>query len=92
MIPQAARFRKHAVRRPWNSIFMVVTYQSVQGAQMAKHILSKAEVLRGLRGAIRTIEQKRGGTTPKWLLPGMRRFARRLKDEVAAGRGTEPIG
>ena len=47
-----------------------------------KHRLSKREQLRGVRKAIRTLREKRGG--PKWLLPSMRRYEKRLAAEVRA--------
>jgi hypothetical protein len=48
-----------------------------------RHRLNKAEQLRGVRKAIRVLRQKRGG--PKWLLPSMRRYERKLAAEVRGG-------
>lgn len=47
-----------------------------------RHRLSKADQLRGIRRAIRVLRKKRGG--PKWLLPSMRRYERKLAAEVRA--------
>ncbi len=46
------------------------------------HRLSKREQLAGVRKAIRVLRKKRGG--PKWLLPSMSRFEKRLAAEVRA--------
>jgi len=51
---------------------------------MASYRMSKEERLRGCRKAIRVLERKRGG--PKWLLPGLSKYARKLADEVKAGK------
>jgi len=51
---------------------------------MARYQMSLEEKLRGCRKAIRVLKRKRGG--PKWLLPGMRNYARRLADELKAGK------
>jgi hypothetical protein len=48
-----------------------------------KHRFTPEQRLRGLRKAIRTLEGKRGG--PKWLLPSMRRYERKLTEEIRAG-------
>jgi hypothetical protein len=50
---------------------------------MPRPKLTKEAQLRGIRKAIRSIERKR--LSPKWLLPGMRRFARRLEAEIGEG-------
>lgn len=47
-----------------------------------KHFDKKTQ-LRGLRKGIRVLERKRGG--PKWLLPGMKKYARKLAAEIRAG-------
>ncbi len=46
------------------------------------HRLTKREQLRGVRKGIRVLSRKRGG--PKWLLPSMRRYEKRLAAEVRA--------
>jgi len=51
---------------------------------MATYRMSTEEKLRGCRKAIRVLERKRGG--PKWLLPGMRKYAGQLADELKAGK------
>lgn len=53
-------------------------------AGMARYEMSLEEKLRGCRKAIRVLERERGG--PKWLLPGMRKYARRLSDKLKAGK------
>jgi hypothetical protein len=50
---------------------------------MPRPKLTKEAQLRGIRKAIRTIDRKR--VSPKWLLPGMRRFARKLEAEIGGG-------
>lgn len=47
---------------------------------------TKQAQLTGIRKAIRSIERKR--ISPKWLLPGMRRFAERLEAEISKGAST----
>ena len=47
-----------------------------------KHRLSKSQQLRGVRKAIRTLRNKRGG--PKWLVSSMQRYAKKLAAEVRA--------
>ena len=51
---------------------------------MPRPKLTKEAQLRGIRKAIRTIDRER--VSPKWLLPGMRKFARKLEQEIAQGR------
>lgn len=51
---------------------------------MPPYRMSTEEKLRGCRKAIRVLQRKRGG--PKWLLPGMRNYARQLADELKAGK------
>lgn len=48
-----------------------------------RHRFDKRTQLRGIRKAIRTLQKKRGG--PKWLLPSMRRYEKRLATEVRQG-------
>lgn len=58
---------------------------------MPRPKLTKEAQLRGIRKAIRTIDRKR--VSPKWLLPGMRKFARKLEQEIAnGGEGTNNRG
>ena len=45
-----------------------------------RHRFSKEVQLRGVRKAIRALKKKRGG--PKWLLPSMKRYEKRLAAEV----------
>ena len=47
---------------------------------MPRPKLTKEAQLRGIRKAIQTIQRK--PVSPKWLLPGMRRFAKRLESEI----------
>ncbi len=47
---------------------------------MARHELTTEEKLRGLRRGIRKLRQKRGG--PKWLIPSMRKYERRLREQL----------
>lgn len=49
-----------------------------------RHKLSESERLKGLRKGIRTLEKKRGG--PKWLLPSMRAYEKRLSQKVSRKR------
>jgi len=47
-----------------------------------RHPLSRAQMLKGVRKAIRKLKKERRG--PKWLLPSMRRYKKRLAAEVRA--------
>lgn len=44
---------------------------------MASHRLSVEDRVKGLRKGIRVLSRKRGG--PKWLLPSMKRYLKRLE-------------
>ncbi len=54
---------------------------------MAKHVLTPEQQLKGVRKAIRTLTRKRGG--PKWLLPSMKRYARKLAGQAGRKRARE---
>jgi len=45
-----------------------------------RHRLSKREQLRGVRKGIHVLKRKRGG--PRWLIPSMEKFAKRLAAEI----------
>lgn len=46
---------------------------------MASHRLSVQDRIKGLRKGIKVLSRKRGG--PKWLLPSMKRYLKRLQAE-----------
>jgi len=49
-----------------------------------RHRFPKKVQLAGVRKAIRTLQKKRSG--PKWLLPSMRRYEKRLAAEARDGQ------
>lgn len=51
---------------------------------MSHYEMSTEEKLRGVRKGIRTLIKKRGG--PKWLVPSMRRYERKLAEQVQRER------
>jgi hypothetical protein len=54
---------------------------------MARHVLTTEEKLRGIRRGIRTLKNKRGG--PKWLVPSMKRYERKLTAQLKRGNSPD---
>jgi hypothetical protein len=54
---------------------------------MARHILTDEQKLQGIRRGIRVLKKKRGG--PKWLIPSMKKYERRLAEQLKRGHSPE---
>jgi len=58
---------------------------------MARHKLTEEQKLRGVQRGIRVLERKRKNRTggPTWLIPSMKRYERKLTEQLKRGNSPE---